>query len=147
MERTDTAEPSSALLRDAAPILDESLPVLDPAPLTVLVDDAGDTAAQRFFSEYLDLLPARVSKVIGGLTSSDVAASRDAVVSLKVTSAMAGAVRMEHYCRQLEERLAARRLPDAAAVLIGMSKTSRLILHEGGRVQPETPTGHFASAD
>ena len=133
MERVDTAEPSSAHRQDLTPAMDESLPVLDPEPLLVLADDAGDTAAQRFFSEYLDLLPTRVSRVIGGLTSSDVEASREAVVSLKVTSAMAGAVRMEHYCRQLEDRLAVRRLPDAAAVLVRMSKTSRLTLHEGGR--------------
>ena len=97
-----------------------------------LSDDAGDAAAQRFFAEYLDLLPTRVSKVIGGLTSGDVVASRDALVSMRVTSATAGAVRMEHYCRQLEARLAVRELPDAAAVLAWMSKASRLILHEAG---------------
>lgn len=87
---------------------------LDPAPLAARADDAGDTAAQRFFAAYLDLLLSRVSKIIGNLTSSDAGASREAVVSLNVTSAMAGAVRMEHYCRQVEDRLAVRRLPDAA---------------------------------
>ncbi|WP_157372508.1 hypothetical protein [Arthrobacter sp. Soil736] len=148
MTRTGPAKPSSTLRRNAAPILDESLPVLDPAPLAVLADDAGDTAAQRFLAEYLDLLPSRVSKVIGSLTSSDVGASRDAVVSLMATSAMAGAVRMEHYCRQLEDRLADRRLPDAAAVLVEMSKTSRLILREGGRVHSETAEpGRAAAAE
>lgn len=45
-------------------MLDESLPVLDPAPLAARADDGGDTAAQRFFSEYLDLLPSRVSKLL-----------------------------------------------------------------------------------
>lgn len=99
---------------------------LDPAPLAARADDPGDTAAQRFFAAYLVLLLSRVSKIIGNLTSSDAGASREAVVSLKVTSAMAGAVRMEHYCRQVEDRLAVRRLPDAAAVLVEMSKTPRL---------------------
>jgi HPt (histidine-containing phosphotransfer) domain-containing protein len=130
MERADTAEVSSALRRDAAPVVDESLPVLDAAPLLDLADHADARAAQRFLADYLDLLPSRVAKVIGCLSSSDVKASRDAVVSLKVTSAMTGAVRMERYCRELEDRLAAGRLPDAAAVLVVMSKTSRLILHE-----------------
>lgn len=141
VERAYTAAPS-ALLRGAAPVLDESLPALDPAQLAVLADEAGDTAAQRFLAEYLDMLPSRVSKVIVGLTGSDVLNAREAVVSLKVTSAMAGAVRMEHYCRQLEDGLAVRKLPDAAAVLVGMSKASRLILDEAGRVQSETTGDH-----
>ena len=54
MERADTAEPPSTLLRSAAPVLDEFPPVLDPTPLEDLSDDAGDAAAQRFFAEYLD---------------------------------------------------------------------------------------------
>lgn len=116
-------------------VLDESLPVLDPAPLMILAEDAGDTAAHRFFEEYLDLLPSRVWRVVCGLTDAEPADFLEAVVSLKVASAMAGAIRMEHYCRQLEDALADRALPDAAAVLEVMSTTSGLILHEGGRVQ------------
>jgi HPt (histidine-containing phosphotransfer) domain-containing protein len=110
----------------------------------ILAEDAGDGVAQRFIEEFLDLLPARVSRVVRCLSSSDLAASRDAVVSLRVTSAMAGALRMEHYCRQLEDALANRALPDAAAVLLGMSKTSRLILHEAGRAWP---SARFAGSD
>lgn len=136
MECADSPELSVVSGWDAAaPVWDESLPVLDPAPLMILAEDAGDTAAHRFFEEYLDLLPSRVSRVVRGLTDADRAASLEAVVSLKVTSAMAGAMRMERYCRQLEDALAVRGLPDAAAVLVGLSKTTRLILHEGGRVQ------------
>lgn len=137
MERADMAELTSALRRDVAPVVDESLPVLDAAPLLDLADHADARAAQRFLAEYLDLLPSRVSKVVGCLSSSDVKASRDAVVSLKVSSAMAGAVRMERYCRELDVKLAAGQLPDAAAVLVVMSKTSRLILHEYHRAWSE----------
>jgi HPt (histidine-containing phosphotransfer) domain-containing protein len=110
--------------------VDESLPVLDPTPLLALADEAGDAVAQRFLVEYLNLLPARVSRVIGGLSSSDVESSRDAVVSLKVSSAMAGATRMEHYCLELEDRLTARTMPDAAAALLSMSRISRLLLQD-----------------
>jgi HPt (histidine-containing phosphotransfer) domain-containing protein len=95
----------------------------------------------------LELLPFRVSKVIGGLTRSDVASAKDAVVSLKVTSAMVGAVRLEDYCRQLEDILADRKLPDAASVFVGMTKTSRLIAHAGGSVQAETTAGHSPPAE
>jgi hypothetical protein len=110
--------------------MDESLPVLDPAALLYLIDQAGETAAQRFFDEYLDRLPCRVSRVAGCLSSSNVEADKEAAASLKVTSAMAGAIRREHYCRDLEDTLAARKVPDAAAVLIRLSRTSRLFLHE-----------------
>lgn len=114
--------------------MDESLPVLDPMPLMILADDAGDTAAHRFIEEYLDLLPSRVSRVVRGMTDADLSAFLDAVVSLKVTSAMAGARRMERYCRQLEDAgLADRALPDAAAVFAGLSATSGLILSAAGR--------------
>lgn len=130
MEPTDAAEPDPLLRPGAAPEPDEALPVLDPAPLKSLVDVAGDGAAQRFLAEYLDLLPSRVSMVIGGLSSRDMKASMEAVVTLKVSSAMAGAVRMEHYCRELEDSLAAREVPDAAKVLMGMSRTSRLTLQD-----------------
>jgi hypothetical protein len=40
---------------------------------------------------------------------------------------------MEHYCRQLEDMLVVQLLPDAGSVLLGMSMTSGLILHEAGR--------------
>lgn len=133
MERADAAEPERMLRRSAAPVVDESLPVLDPAPLLGLCNEAGDTVAQRFFTEYLNLLPTRVSRVIGGLSSSDLEASKEAVASLKVSSAMAGATRMEHYCRELEAGLAARRVPDAADSLLSMSRISRLILQDARR--------------
>lgn len=110
--------------------MDESLPVLDPAPLLHLTAHTGETSAQRFLAEYLEMLPSRVTRVIRCLRSSDVEASKDAVVSLKVTSAMAGAVRMARYCGELEDTLAAQRVPDAAAVLVGMSKTSRLYIRQ-----------------
>lgn len=91
--------------------MDESLPVLDPAPLLALADQTGDAAAHRSHTEYLNLLPTRVSAVVGCLGRNDVEASKDAVVSLKVSSVMAGAVRMEHYCRELEETLLPRVCP------------------------------------
>lgn len=132
MERAGTPEPASVRRRTeaVAVAVDESLPLLNPAALLALADQVGDNAAQRFFTEYVDRLPARVSRIIRGLGSGDLEASRDAVVSLKVSSATAGAVRMEHYCRGLEERLAAQLMPDLAAALLEMSKISRLILQD-----------------
>lgn len=134
VKRADTTEQVTQLRRDAAPEWDESLPVLNPALFMELTDEAGETAARRFFAEYLDLLPSRVARVIRGLSSSDAEVSRGAVVSLRVTSAMAGAVRMEHYCRELEDRLGARMMPDAAGVLSGMSRASKMILQEGAHL-------------
>lgn len=71
-----------------------------------------------------------MSRVAGCLISNNVEAAKEAVMSLNVTSAMAGAVRMARYCHDLEDTLAAQRIPDAAAVLVGMSKTSRLYIRQ-----------------
>lgn len=128
MER---AEPSIApdKSRAPAPAPDDALPVLDPAPLTILASYAGDALAKRFFRQYLDQLPTRVSLIIRSLTRGHVTDFEDAVVNLKITSALAGAVRMEHYCRELQNELAAGSIPDLADVFVGMSRTAKLI-HE-----------------
>lgn len=127
VERAEPAEPSVASQRSRAPVPNESLPVLDPAPLLILTGCTGDKLAQRFFRQYLDQLPPRVSTIIRSLIRGHAAAFEDAVVNLKVTSALAGAVRMEHYCRELQNELAAGSFPDLADVFVGMSKTAKLI--------------------
>jgi HPt (histidine-containing phosphotransfer) domain-containing protein len=92
-------------------------PVLDPAWLRQLADELkGREAAIRFALDYLDLLPGRGARILQALSDRDPAAALDAVLSLKVTSSMAGAVALEQLCRALELSLRNGRPGDAAAL-------------------------------
>ncbi|HET7399319.1 MAG TPA: Hpt domain-containing protein [Intrasporangium sp.] len=66
--------------------------LLDERVLARLGDEVGDReAALRFAAAYLGLLPTRVDRVCAACTASDSEAAEDAVLSLRVTSAMVGA--------------------------------------------------------
>lgn len=73
-----------------------------------------------------------MTRITRTLAISDVEVAEDAVISLKVTSAMAGALRMERYCCELQDALVTGMLPDPAEVLFRMSKTARQIFRKGG---------------
>ncbi|MCU1517879.1 MAG: hypothetical protein JWQ75_2600 [Pseudarthrobacter sp.] len=72
-------------------------------------------AALRFLAGYLGLLPGRISRIQESLRELDREASMDAVLSLKITSAMAGALEAEATCRDLESLIRDHRLDEAAA--------------------------------
>ncbi|UXM91513.1 Hpt domain-containing protein [Paenarthrobacter sp. JL.01a] len=76
---------------------------LEPRRLQALADELGDSRlALRFFSTYLAMLPGRLHKLSNGLGRHDLDASMDAVLSLKISSAMVGAVETETQCRAIE---------------------------------------------
>ncbi|ABM07177.1 Hpt domain-containing protein [Paenarthrobacter aurescens] len=76
---------------------------LEPCKLTVLADELGDsTPALRFLSTYLSMLPDRMLRISNALCRHDVDASIDAILSLKVSSAMVGALETEDQCRAIE---------------------------------------------
>jgi hypothetical protein len=115
------------------------LPVLDAHPLRVLTEQAGRIVAERFFNEYLDLLPARSASIIAGLAAEDRERTLDAVVSLRVTSAMAGALEMEESSRALERQLHVGHWSNATAVRAELSRNFRRIVSEvqrQGRMSP-----------
>lgn len=67
-------------------------PLLDVGVLTRLGDDVGGReAALSFAAAYLDLLASRVERVCAACAARDAYAAEDAVLSLRVTSAMVGA--------------------------------------------------------
>jgi histidine phosphotransfer protein HptB len=71
--------------------------------LQVLAEELGDSRlALRFFSTYLAMLPGRLLRLSNGLCHHDPEASMDAVLSLKISSAMVGAVETETQCRAIE---------------------------------------------
>lgn len=105
-------------------------PVLETGPLRILAQDAGCNVAQSFFDDYLQTLPVRSGRILGMLAEEELQPVRDAVVSLKVASAMAGALRLKSYSLDLERQLATGSRPDASAVKATLYTNIRLILHE-----------------
>jgi hypothetical protein len=97
------------------------LPVLDCAPFRVLAEEAGAPAAEKFLEDYLDLLPARSAAIIDGLNSEDREKTLDALVSLGVSSAMAGASRVEDHARNLQQQVQSGHWPSAAAAMALLS--------------------------
>ncbi|MET3370945.1 UNVERIFIED_CONTAM: HPt (histidine-containing phosphotransfer) domain-containing protein [Jeotgalibacillus campisalis] len=77
--------------------------ILEPCRLQALADELGDsTPALRFLSTYLSMLPERILSISSGLCEHDVNASMDAILSLKISSAMVGALDTEDQCRAIE---------------------------------------------
>jgi HPt (histidine-containing phosphotransfer) domain-containing protein len=77
--------------------------VLEPRRLQELADELGDsTPAIGFLSSYLSMLPDRMLSISSGLCGQDDVASMDAILSLKISSAMVGALETEHQCRAIE---------------------------------------------
>ncbi|MGM9473506.1 hypothetical protein ACS5PJ_16070 [Pseudarthrobacter sp. YS3] len=69
--------------------------------LSVQLDDS-PAATLKFLEAYLALLPDRLERILRGIIDCDQAASREAVLSLRVASAMSGAVSAELCCLELE---------------------------------------------
>ncbi|MGF6835081.1 HPt (histidine-containing phosphotransfer) domain-containing protein [Paenarthrobacter sp. TE4293] len=81
-------------------------PVLEACRLQALADELGDsTPAIRFLSTYLSMLPGRILRISNGLCMHDPEASMDAVLSLKISSSMVGALETETQCRALESMI------------------------------------------
>lgn len=84
--------------------MDEHLvPVLDVQRLRALVRQVDGNAVHCFAAAYRELLPFRVDRILRTLRDRD--AAMDAVLSLKTSSAMVGALRMEQLCLRLEHAL------------------------------------------
>ncbi|WP_434618355.1 Hpt domain-containing protein [Arthrobacter sp. A5] len=81
-------------------------PVFELSSVASLCEETqNDDAVQRFISTFLVLLPGRVSRILHALRAQDSAMAMEAVLSLKITSAMIGALRMEQLCRCIETAL------------------------------------------
>ncbi|MGJ3192932.1 Hpt domain-containing protein [Paenarthrobacter nitroguajacolicus] len=79
------------------------IPALEPCRLQALAEELGDSRpALRFLSTYLSMLPGRILRISNGLCHHDADASMDAILSLKISSAMVGALETEDQCRAIE---------------------------------------------
>ncbi|MFF1252659.1 Hpt domain-containing protein [Pseudarthrobacter sp. NPDC058329] len=76
--------------------------LFDPNVIRSLADELNSPdIALRFLGEYLRMLPERLKSILTALDDRDTAASLDALLSLKITSSMTGALRAEACCRTL----------------------------------------------
>lgn len=97
-------------------IAEKPLPVFDTDRLRVLAEQTSQQVAQAFLEDYVQLLPTRVARIVSTLDGEDLKLALDAVVSLKVTSAMTGALRLEAYARDLQRQLELCGRADSSAV-------------------------------
>jgi len=83
-----------------------ALPAFDRRPLKRLAREMkSKEAAEKFAAAYAKMLPQRVDKISHALSTGDSDLAMDAVLSLKTSSSMVGALRMEQHCVRLEHAL------------------------------------------
>jgi HPt (histidine-containing phosphotransfer) domain-containing protein len=115
-------------------LTEEELPqVLDTDTFQALTDEVGEDVARAFLDEYLTMLPARAAKIFKGLAGNDLEPTLEAIISLKASSAMVGAFRLEAYCSDLERALKLGRAPDQGAIRAVLSANMRLVIREASR--------------
>ncbi|MFC9352852.1 Hpt domain-containing protein [Arthrobacter sp. NPDC057013] len=100
-----TLGPTPAALRMEAIMIDTSLPAYDPLALMSLAHEAGEAVARRFLDHYLELLPHRHARTLQTLTCGDAEEAMDAVLSLKVASAIVGAAQLSAFGQNLQDQL------------------------------------------
>jgi HPt (histidine-containing phosphotransfer) domain-containing protein len=80
--------------------------LLDPSVLDILgAEIECPSVTVDFLRTYLEMLPNRLKRIASAIEDQDDESALDSVLSLKVTSTMVGALRMEQRCRDLELEL------------------------------------------
>lgn len=108
----------------------EGRPLFDPQVIRNLADNLGNNSlASRFLNDYLDLLPRRKTRIINALHAEDPDTAMDAILSLKIASAMVGAHDAEDKCRALQSLVANGQLNTARreATALGTSLDTLII--------------------
>lgn len=81
--------------------------LFDPLVIRRLASDIGnEDLAFGFLSDYFELLPTRKDRIINAVRDNDPEAAMDAILSLKITSAMVGAKDAEGRCQVLQALVA-----------------------------------------
>lgn len=107
------------------PVHDQREQMLTSPALKKLANDLrSHDAAAAFASTFSQMLPLRVSRILRALDMRDGSAALDAVLSLKVTAAMAGATGMEKQCREIELALKTRSRSAAATAGTGLANVT-----------------------
>jgi HPt (histidine-containing phosphotransfer) domain-containing protein len=107
------------------------------------------TTALNFLRDFLVMLPGRIARIVGTLACRDATGAMDATLSLKVTSAMTGAVDAESYCRRIESLIHCGQFDEATEtaqhlrgiVTALMAAGPGLLLEAQADLAPETRLG------
>jgi hypothetical protein len=73
--------------------------------LRLAEDVESESVAISYAAMFLNMLPARIERLLSTVRRGDTAAAMDIVLSLKVRSYMVGGLAMEQSCRALEKCL------------------------------------------
>lgn len=96
----------------------EELPLLDAGVLQNIEDELGQRQmAWNFASDYAAMWGLRQRFLLDSFEREDRVAALDAVISLKVSSAMVGGLRLERLAQRLETTIRKGDLRDGAALL------------------------------
>lgn len=112
----------------------DHLPVLDFQCIRDLGEDlSSPVAAREFLATYLELLPSRLAAVMSTVSVQDSNAAMDRVISLKVSSSMAGALRLSALSAELELMVRAGAWQSADAALALLAEAVAAVQAEGNR--------------
>lgn len=93
-------------------------PLVDAQVLRDLEEELGNpTVARSFARDFTEVWEERHRKLADAVARGDVAASHDAVLSVKITSLMVGAARLAQLAVKLEKALCLGHLKDAPGVV------------------------------
>ncbi|WP_285320834.1 Hpt domain-containing protein [Pseudarthrobacter sp. lyk4-40-TYG-27] len=103
---THLPEPREVVSSDSPP--GHELPVLDlQNAWDISVDTGGPDLAINFLTDYMNLLHVRMFRILAALTAEDPEPAVNAVLSLKTSSSIAGALEIEGSCGVLLAAIAA----------------------------------------
>lgn len=115
---------------DPGPVTEAT--ALEPCRLQELADELGDPSpALGFLSNYLSMLPDRVLSISNGLCGHNAEASMDAILSLKISSAMVGAMETEDQCQVIERMIREDHFDSAIRAFPALQKSTDRCFAEG----------------
>jgi len=99
------------------------LPLIDAAVLDELEDElAGSGLAQRFARDYAAMWDLRLARLGTAVDSQDEDSALDAVISLKISSAMVGGIRLAKLAELLEGLIRRGDFVQGQAVMVGVAR-------------------------
>ncbi len=110
-------------------------PLLEPVSIRLIAEELEDPEyALSFLESYLSLLPYRIQRIQTALSDQDVEAAMDAVLSLKITSSMTGALDAEAGCRTIEWLIRAGRFTAASVTAQSLTTHVQALITAGPRL-------------
>lgn len=117
------------------------LPLIDSAVLDELEDElAGSGLAQRFARDYAAMWDLRLARLGTAVDSEDEASALDAVISLKISSAMVGGVRLARLAELLEDLIRQGDFVQGQAMMAGVAQ-------DGARTVSELQSTYILEKD